>query len=152
MTDTAETHRDRIIDLADEALNTSTAAVLVDYQAVVALVSRVAAPGNHVDEAIDLLTERRDEANVIAQRELEQLTQDEQDEFKLAIARYVARAMILSADMLARSGNLLRMPDCYALPPDVIAATAAMLVTSGLINQAGELLIETEDAGDAPDS
>jgi hypothetical protein len=42
--------------------------------------------------------------------------------------------------MLARSGSLMRVPDVYALPPDVIAAAGAMLVTSGLFNDAKDLL------------
>jgi hypothetical protein len=43
--------------------------------------------------------------------------------------------MVLAADMLARSGALRRVPDVYALPPDVIAAAGAMLGTSGLLNK-----------------
>jgi hypothetical protein len=84
--------------------------MLIDYQAVVGLISRVAAPGNHVDQAIELITERRDEAHTIAKRELEQLTEDEQEQFKLAVARHVWAAMVVAADMLARSGNLMRAP------------------------------------------
>jgi hypothetical protein len=114
--------------------------MLIDYQAVVGLISRVAAPGNHVDQAIELITERRDEAHTIAKRELEQLTEDEQEQFKLAVARHVWAAMVVAADMLARSGNLMRAPDVYALPPDVVAAAGAMLITSGLLKDAIALL------------
>jgi hypothetical protein len=41
------------------------------------------------------------------------------------------------ADMLARSGNLMRVPNVYAIPPDVIADTAATLVTSALTTTPG---------------
>jgi len=41
--------------------------------------------------------------------------------------------MVLTADMLARSSNLMR-----------VAATTAMLVTSGLINNARALLINDD--------
>jgi hypothetical protein len=140
MSDTTAGHRERIIDLAEEAFGTSTATMLIDYQAVVGLISMVAAPGNHVEQAIELITERRDEAQTIARRELEQLTEDEQEGFKLAVAEHVWQAMVVAADMLARSGSLMRVPDVYALPPDVIAAAGAMLVTSGLLNDAKDLL------------
>jgi hypothetical protein len=139
MSDTTASHRDRIIDLAADALETSTATMLLNYQAMVALISRVAAPGNHVDQAIELITERRDEAETIACREFEQLTEDEQEQFRLSVGRHITFSMILAADMLARSGNLMRVPDVYDLPPDVIAAAGAMLVTSGLVKNASEL-------------
>jgi hypothetical protein len=117
MSDTATDHRDRIITLAEEAFGTSTATMLIDYQAIVGLISRVATPGNHVDQAIELITERRDEAQTIAKRELEQLSEPEQEQFKLAVTRHVWTAMVAAADMLARSGDLMRVPDVYALPP-----------------------------------
>jgi hypothetical protein len=144
MSDTGIDHRDRIIDLVDQALDTSTAALLVNYQAMVGLVSRVAAPGNHVDQAIELITERRDEAETIARREFEQLTQPEQEQFRLGVCRHITYSMIIAADMLARSGNLMRVPDVYALPPDVIAALGAALTTSGLLKEAVELLEDAE--------
>ena len=140
MSDTATGHRDRILDLAEQAFDTSTATMLMNYQATAGLISMVAAPGNHIDQAIELLTERRDEAETIARRELEQLSQDEQEQFKLAVARHVWKSMIVAADMLARSGNLMRVPDIYALPPDVVAAVGAVLTTSGLLKDAIAIL------------
>ena len=137
---TATGHRDRILDLAEQAFDTSTATMLMNYQATAGLISMVAAPGNHIDQAIELLTERRDEAETIARRELEQLSQDEQEQFKLAVARHVWKSMIVAADMLARSGNLMRVPDIYALPPDVVAAVGAVLTTSGLLKDAIAIL------------
>jgi hypothetical protein len=71
MSDIAAARRERIVDLAEEAFGTSTR--LIDYQAMVGLISRVAAPGNHVDQAIELITQRRDEAATIARRDFEQL-------------------------------------------------------------------------------
>jgi hypothetical protein len=144
MSDTAATHSERIMDLADKALDTHTAALLLNYQAMSGLISRVAAPGHHIDQAIELITERRDEAETIARHEFEQLTEAEQRQFRLGVCRHVMSSMILAADMLARTGALMQAPDPHDIPPDVVAITAAMLMTSGLINDARQLMTDAD--------
>ena len=64
-------HRERITKVAHEALDTNIAHMLADYQGLLALITKVAGPGGHINEAIELLTDRRDEARVIARNELE---------------------------------------------------------------------------------
>jgi hypothetical protein len=136
MSDTAGTHRDRILALADQALETTIAHMLVDWTALTVLVAKVAEPGGHLNQAIELLVDRRSEAETIAAREFEQLTEEEQERFKLAAARRTALAMRVAADMLARTGRCLNAPDVYDVPPYAVAALGAALTTSGLLKDA----------------
>jgi hypothetical protein len=144
MSDTTATHRDRVIDLAHRALDTQTGTQLAHYQALLALIALVAGPGGHLDQAIDLVTNRRDEAETIAAREFEQLTSDKQLQFKVATARQTALAMTVAADMLARTGCCLDTPDAYDIPPDVVAVVAATLATSGLLKDAVAIISDPD--------
>lgn len=59
---------------------------------------------------------------------------------ELAAARQTALALTIAADMLARTGRCLRVPDIYHFPAYVVAALAAALTTSGLLRNAVEIL------------
>jgi hypothetical protein len=140
MSDTGIDYRARIVTLADQALETSIAHQLTNWTALTALVAKVAEPGGHLDQAIDLLVDRRSEAVTIARTELEQLTEAERERFELAAARRTAMAMMVAADMLARTGALFDAPDVYDMPPHVVAAVGATLTTSGLLKDAVDLI------------
>ena len=129
---------------AHEALGTNIAHLLADYQGLLALIAKVAGPGGHLAEAIDLITNRRDEARVIALNELQTLTDQQREEFTLAAARQTALAMRVAADMLARTGLCLNAPDAYDFPPYVVAAVGAVLTTSGLLGDAVKIVTGDE--------
>jgi anthranilate phosphoribosyltransferase len=137
MSDTAAAHRERIITIAHQALETTIAHQLTNWSALTVL---VAEPGGHLDHAIELLVDRRPEAVTIARNELEQLTEAERERFELQAARHTALAMTVAADMLASTGRLFDAPDVYDVPPYVVAALGAALTTSGLLKNAIELL------------
>ena len=140
---TFDEHRDRIVTIAHEALETTIAHLLTDYQALLALVARVAGDG-HVKPAIELVRDQRDEAKVIAQNELETFTDEQREEFVLAVARQTALAMRVAADMLARAGLVLKAPDVYDFPPFVVAALGTVLTTSGLLPDAVKIVTGDE--------
>lgn len=124
MSDTATDHRERCLELAQQALETTIAHQLADWTALTVLVAKVAEPGGHLDQAIELLVDRRPEAVTIARNELEQLTEAEQEQFKLRAARHTALAMTVAADMLVRTGRSFDAPDIYDMPPYVVALSA----------------------------
>jgi predicted metal-dependent phosphoesterase TrpH len=140
MSDTTASHHDRVTQLASQALETTIAHQLVEWTALTVLVAKVAGPRGHIDQAIELLVDRRPEAELIATRELEDLTEAEREHFKRAAARHTALAMTVAADMLARAGRCLNATDVYDMPPHVIAAVGATLATSGLLKDAIAIL------------
>jgi hypothetical protein len=140
MSDTGTDHHDRIVTLAGDALETTLAHQLTNWTALTVLVAKVAEPGGHVDQAIELLTDRRTEAVTIARNELEQLTAEERERFELRAARQTAVAMMIAADMLARTGAPFDAPDVYDMPPHVVAALGAVLTTSGMLEDAIALI------------
>ena len=52
--------------------------------------------------------------------------------------------MRVAADMLARTGHVLKAPDVYDFPPHVVAAVGAVLTTSGLLGDAVKIVTGEE--------
>jgi hypothetical protein len=140
------THRQHIIDLALQAQDTPTANALTQYDALLVLISKVAGPGGHLDAAIELVSQRRDEAETIAEREIEALSDSTREELRLAVAQRVIRAMLTGAELLVRTQACLKSTDIYAIPPQAVAIMGATLLTSGMLNDATKLITDDDPA------